>query len=349
MLQPSEELVQQLKRDDRLLDALALCETSMNETEGESWKCGAPVESWPYLQACVILRKLKRPADEAAVIERFIQLPSSGSKQSKSIVERLPKAYKLAGLTEERSVGGQVVTIFTAEGVPVDERALFVRDAVIIDCETTGLAQTDEIIELALLRFRYSSLSGRILQEVGRYSGLREPSCPISPAASKVNGLTMKDVAGRRIDTQQAAALFDGASIAIAHNASFDRRMVSALFPKLAEMPWYCSMRSIAWLEKGCPSAKLQDIAAYYGIQAPHRAMSDVQAVFELLKIKDGQTDQLIMQELIGGAPLNYVSRWQIAHETNGDDSYSDGGVTVIISAQVTDDSARKPWWQFWK
>lgn len=337
-----EERIQNLKREDRLPEALALCEKWMDKTEKQSIKDDEPVESWPYLQACIILRKLKRPADEAAVIERFIQQRSSGSKQSRDIIERLTKAYQLAGLVETRNINGQLVPFYASEGVPVDERQLFMRDAVIVDCETTGLGNNDEVIELALLRFRYSRLSGRILQVLGNYSGLREPACPISATASNVSGLSKRDVAGHRIDVERASGLVAGVEMAIAHNASFDRRMVTPLLPQLAETSWYCSMRSIDWMGKGSPSTKLQDIAAYYGIVVTHRAMSDAQTVFDLLSMTDDQTGNPIFHELMSAAPLNYVSRWQTA-------TSDDGGVSVVLSVSPAgNDEPKKPKWKFW-
>lgn len=337
-----EERVRDLKREDRLPEALALCEKWMDKTEKRASKTDEPVESWPYMHACVILRKLKRPADEAAVIERFLQQRSSGSKQSRDIIERLMKSYELAGLVEKRKVNGQNIPFYTSEGVPVDERKLFARDAVIVDCETTGLGNSDEVIELALLRFRYSQLSGRILQVLGNYSGLREPTCPISPTASKMNGLSKRDVAGHRIDIERATGLVGGVEMAIAHNASFDRRMVVPLLPQLAETAWYCSMRSVRWMEKGSPSTKLQDIAAYYGIVVTHRAMSDAQTVFDLLSMTDEQTGKPIFHELMSAAPLDYVSRWQSA-------TSSDGDVSVVLTVSPADeDEPKKPKWKFW-
>lgn len=350
-----EEQIQQLKREDRLPEALALCAQWIDQTEETALRDEMPVESWPYLQACIILRKLKRPADEVAMIERFIQQPDSGSKQSKRILERLAKAYDLAGMTERRTIDGQQVTIYTAENVLVDARQMFVRDAVIVDCETTGLNKNDEVIELALLRFRYSTLSGRILQEVGRYNGLREPTLPIPPAATKIHGLTMQDVAGKRIDAASVIRLLEGIDVAIAHNATFDRRMVTPLFPQLAEVLWYCSLRSIPWTEKGCASSKLQDIAAYYGAKVDHRAMSDVLFLYDLLAITDSQTGQSILLELIDSTPLDYISRWQAAHDDDGEEDSNGVEVAItLLSPSTTDsqpnkeDPKRKPWWRVW-
>lgn len=350
MSTPREDHIAQLKRDGRLDDALCLCEQWVTETEGTAHE-GGTVESWPYLQACVILRKLKRPADEVAVIERFVQQPSSGSKQAREIVERLTKAYSLAGLTETRSVDGESVVFYAPENVPVDARSVFVREALIIDCETTGLSNSDELIELAILRFSYSLLSGRILRVIGSYCGLQEPSCPISPAATKVNGLSLHHVVGQRIDLNQVMRLIDGVDLIIAHNASFDRRMVTKLLPALADAPWYCSQRGVAWMDKGCPSTKLQEIAAYYGTALSHRALPDAQAVLDLLSKMDAQTGKTILHELLCGEPLDYVSRWE--SNSTQQDSMS---VTITFASAPAKDlrgsqtskATNRPWWKIW-
>lgn len=324
--------IQQLKRDNQLDTALAMCEQWIDSTEAESRR-GDPVESWPYLQACIILRKLKRPGDEVAVIERFLHQHSSGSKQSRDVVERLGKAYELAGLTATRDVDGQSVVFYLPENVPLDERAMFVHDAVVVDCETTGIAQDDELVELALLRFRYSHLTGRILGVIDRYSGLREPLKPISPMATRVSGIHASDVVGKHLDLDYASRLVDGASLVVAHNATFDQRMVEPLVPAMAAIPWHCTMRSIDWTAKGCSSKKLEELAIHYGITpSGHRALADAQLVLDLLSITDDATGLPVFHELIAGAPLGYTSRWLAAQqametlEDADDDDYDDDG-----------------------
>lgn len=348
--------IQQLKRDNQLDTALAMCEQWMDDTEKQS-RSGEPVESWPYWQACVILRKLKRYSDEVTVIERFLHQHSSGSKQSREVIERLGKAYELAGLTTTLEVDGQSVVFYLPENVPLDERAMFVRDAVVVDCETTGIAQDDELIELALLRFRYSHLTGRILGVIDRYCGLREPSKPISPMAARVSGIRAGDVAGKRLDLNYATRLVDGASLAIAHNATFDQRMATPHVPELAVMPWHCTMRSIDWAAKGCESKKLEELAIHYGITpSGHRAMADAQLVLDLLSVTDDTTGLPILHEIIANVPLGYTSRWQAAHEQPDDNPYDgdddDGAeesatdATVIIAIQLdTEPPKKKTFW----
>lgn len=105
------------------------------------------------------------------------------------------------------------------------------RRAVLVDTETTGLDQeSDEVIELALLPFEYERDSGRIVavDERQALSGLREPSIPIPPEATKLHGITDDMVKGRRIDPDRVKAIIKPAHLIIAHNAAFDRPMVES-------------------------------------------------------------------------------------------------------------------------
>src|ERR1035441_1782699 len=70
----------------------------------------------------------------------------------------------------------------------------------VLDVETTGFSpRTDEIVELAMTLFRYDRVAGQVLEIVGEYSGLREPSCPIPRCASTVHGITRRLVRGLRL------------------------------------------------------------------------------------------------------------------------------------------------------
>jgi DNA polymerase-3 subunit epsilon len=73
--------------------------------------------------------------------------------------------------------------------------------AAVLDVETTRVSPcADEIIELAMTLFRYDRVAGHVLDIVGEYSGLREPSCPIPRCASAVHGITRRLVRGLRFD-----------------------------------------------------------------------------------------------------------------------------------------------------
>jgi DNA polymerase-3 subunit epsilon len=333
--------IQELKRQNRNEEALALLYKWIDATELDVTRKGGAVESWPYLQACVVLRKLKRFDDEVGVIERFLGQPSSGSKQSQELMERLGKAYHLAGLTEVRQEDGQSVTIYKPESIPLDERPIFVRDAVLVDTETTGLSQADELIELAIVRFRYSHFSGRILAVTDRYVGRREPNCEISAQAAKVHGLTKTDVAGRRLDERRINAILDGASMVFAHNASFDRRM-TAILPGFARSPWYCTMNGIDWLGKGCASRKLDDACRKFGIpREGHSAAADIDALLRLLATPDPATGSPLLSEMTRSFPIGYVSSWQAQLGNDDDDDDDDGYVgEVVITLNVRSDGS---------
>jgi len=338
--------VQELKRQSKHEDALILLDHWMAATERESQRDQIPVESWPYWQACVVLRKLKRYGDEVSVIERFLGQPSSGSKQSQELVDRLSKAYHLAGLTEARDQNGQSIVIYKPEGIPLDERSLFVREAILLDTETTGLSRTDEVIELALLRFRYSHYSGRILEVKDSYVGRREPGCAISAQATKLHGIKKADVAGRQLDFGRVRALLDGASMVLAHNASFDQRMATKLLPELDRLPWYCTMNGIDWLDKGCGSRKLEDICAAFGVTyGAHRADADVHALLELLAVVDPRTASPLLHEMVRSVPLGYVSTWKMQQEADeaDDEEYEedDFGDSMVITLSFHPDMAK--------
>ena len=95
----------------------------------------------------------------------------------------------------------------------------------VLDTETTGLepALGDRVIEIAILRLEDNRLAGELNELVN-------PERPISPGASRVNGLYDAHVADapRFVDlAERIAELLEGALI-IAHNAQFDAAFIAA-------------------------------------------------------------------------------------------------------------------------
>ena len=76
-----------------------------------------------------------------------------------------------------------------------------------LDTETTGLTSNDEVIEFAIVLFRYD-VSRRKLRVIDRYRGLREPSCAIAPGAEAVHGISLDQV--RAPGTRSQTARDDG-------------------------------------------------------------------------------------------------------------------------------------------
>lgn len=338
-----QDQVAEFKRQGQLARAVALLVGWVEREEAENARRNIPVASWPYQQLAVIARKEKRYSDEIAIIERYIQMPRSGSKQSQDVIDRLPKAYQLNGETLD------------------DNHPKLVRRALLIDTETTGLSNQDEVIELAIILLRYSLLSGRILDTEAEYSSLRQPAFKIPPAATAKHGITDKDVRGQRIDEDRVHALLASADILVAHNASYDRRMLVKLFPAVADKPWYCTLNGIDWRGKGCTERRLEYLLSYYDIANTqrHRALDDLRNMLALLSCVDQETQSPFFSELMHSQPVEFASKYDqhtgkaktpFEQEVIADDyrmvvKMSTGQVAATIRVEKRAD-VRQSWWK---
>lgn len=179
--------------------------------------------------------------------------------------------------------------------------------AAVLDTETTGLSKQDEVIELAIILFKFDALSGRITEIVDQYTGLREPGCAINPFAQKVHGINMESLKGQDFDYCKIETIFEQAEFIIAHNAAFDRRMLAALLPYTADMKWTCSCKDIKWRQKGFSSSKLGSLMTAHGIECEnaHRALDDTVGLLRLLGSRDGTDDRTYLYSLIDRADLS--------------------------------------------
>lgn len=177
------------------------------------------------------------------------------------------------------------------------------RTALYVDVETTGLdPKRDEIIELAMAPFYYLP-SGEIVGAGEPYSALRQPSSSIPPAITELTGITDEMVAGRSIDVDEVASFAAGASLVIAHNATFDRRFLERLSDVFSTKPWACSMAEVPWIEEGYESLKLSHLAMERGFfYERHRALADCQAAIELLSQKLPRSGELAFARLLANA-----------------------------------------------
>lgn len=165
------------------------------------------------------------------------------------------------------------------------------RTGIILDSETTGLEATDEVVELALLRFRFDEQGILALDAI--YNELREPSVPISEEAARVTGITAETVAGKRITDAEVAAFLEGAELVIAHNAAFDRQMVERTFPDAGfdRLPWHCSLEQVDWKGRGKKGKSLESVVLSEGfVYGSHRADADVIATAFALNATSGET-----------------------------------------------------------
>lgn len=156
---------------------------------------------------------------------------------------------------------------------------------IIVDLETTGLdANSDEIIEIGIMSFSMEEQGEPNI--VNLYSGLQQPTLPLSPEIVKLTGLTDSVLEGQKIDWDFVRNLFQNCEIAIAHNAAFD----SSFLKNSGELEgischWGCSARHIDWKKHGFRTRALNYLAADHGFVNPfaHRAVFDCATTFRLI------------------------------------------------------------------
>lgn len=160
------------------------------------------------------------------------------------------------------------------------------RTGLFVDVETTGLsALDDEIIELAMVRFFYST-DGQIHGIGESFHSFRQPSQPIPAEITAITGINDAMVAGCQIDPSEVASFAASAAFVAAHNAAFDRRFLERFSDVFKTKPWACSMSQVDWAAEGYEGVKLAYLANSAGFfYDKHRAVNDCAAAIELLSL----------------------------------------------------------------
>jgi DNA polymerase-3 subunit epsilon len=155
---------------------------------------------------------------------------------------------------------------------------------ILIDFETTGVDPAkDEIIEVAMVKFRYSD-GDEITGICDIFQSFNQPSRPIPAEIVKLTGITDAMVAGHTIDAEKLEAFVSDAQIVIAHNAAFDRPFAEQSWKLFAHKPWACSASEVGWRMHGFAGSRLAYLLAGAGFfHDAHRAVDDCQALIEIL------------------------------------------------------------------
>jgi DNA polymerase-3 subunit epsilon len=182
---------------------------------------------------------------------------------------------------------------------------------IILDFETTGLEPAkDEIIEVAMVKFRYSE-TDEIAGVSGIFQSYNEPSIPIPALVTDLTGITNEMVAGHRIDIAALEAFVTEADIVIAHNAAFDRKFGERLTPMFEHNHWACTQTEIDWRKYGFGGAKLGYLLADIGyFHNAHRAIDDCHALVEILAHPLPATARSVFAELIDCSRRTTVRVW---------------------------------------
>lgn len=162
---------------------------------------------------------------------------------------------------------------------------------IVLDTETTGLEDNDEVIELCmadiyLVRDTYEFYKmGEITDE------LREPKAEskkvLNEMIIELTGLTSEMIKGQVIDNEKVITRLMSADLIIAHNAQFDRRQLINMMStskdhveKLSKKIWGCSYQFVPWKEMGFMNSKQEILLVFHGVVFEgHRADTDVAAL----------------------------------------------------------------------
>ncbi len=154
----------------------------------------------------------------------------------------------------------------------------------VVDVETTGLsAYFDRICEIGIVRAR----GDEILET---FQTLINPQRPISPGASRVNGLCDADVCAAPTFAEVAPQLLPMINKAtlVCHNAPFDLGFLTAEFSRLGyswQPDGVIDTLELARRHYNFYSNSLSAVAAQFGIENPdaHRALGDAWTTLHVL------------------------------------------------------------------
>jgi|SRR5574344_238051 DNA polymerase III subunit epsilon len=140
--------------------------------------------------------------------------------------------------------------ITTASSFPIqlaepigDEKSL-----AIIDIWTTGAHYPDDyIIEMAIVKVKYSPSFARVTSITDIFDELEDPRIPIREETTYLTGLTQVALEGRRFSEDHIAQILADRPLIVCHNAAQDRPFFDRRFPLFANLPWACSLREIRW------------------------------------------------------------------------------------------------------
>ncbi len=183
----------------------------------------------------------------------------------------------------------------------------------VLDIETTGGQYNKEgITEIAIYRFDGSEVTDQFISLVN-------PEIPIQPFVVKLTGINnaMLRSAPKFYEIAKRIIEITANTIIVAHNASFDYRVLKLEFKRLGydfEMPSLCTVELSKKLLPEVPSYSLGKLTRSLGIPIAdrHRASGDAMATLKLFKLllsKDQEKE--IVKKLVKTEVLNgFFPKW---------------------------------------
>lgn len=160
---------------------------------------------------------------------------------------------------------------------------------VVLDTETTGLGEEDQVIELAVVWLSEDDPE----QERYKYSFLIRPTVPITPGARAAHHVTDAELAGKWPPQRHPVQLLlPPDAVVVAHNLEFDARMLLQTWPRLV-LPSrrLCTWRASLHVWPDEDSHSNQALRYSRGLSVPgadglpaHRALADALVTSALLR-----------------------------------------------------------------
>ncbi len=154
-------------------------------------------------------------------------------------------------------------------------------DFIVLDFETTGLRNEDQIIEIGYVWIQNG-------ESKAERSSLINPGGPISRRITQITGIDTEMVADAPEihEVIEGFAKFLRGKIIVAHNASFDVRFLNNALRRAGQegvTEYICTMRMFRGYKRELgietPGAKLSDLTSHFGLHndRAHRALEDAQ------------------------------------------------------------------------
>ncbi len=176
----------------------------------------------------------------------------------------------------------------------------------VLDTETTGVNDTDKVVELAWIEVDED------LQVLDRVQSLIDPEMQIPPGASGVHGITDRHVVNAPTLPEFfefIAPQTDEPILMIAHNAAFDVKFVKGHMPVTDVL---CTMRLAKHLYPNSPDFRLQTLRYVFGVESDaiaHGAAGDCDVCLLVLRamLEDSKLSLTEATEL-AKRPIRYTT-----------------------------------------
>ncbi len=170
----------------------------------------------------------------------------------------------------------------------------------VLDTETTGFGKIDEITSLSIIPFIFDSkmdvchvLNDKI------YDEYNETKKRIPQEVQELTQITNEMIKGKKIDWQYVEKFLSKMKIVLAHNSSFDKRMMKK-YIDVDKYSWGCSVKNINWKKQLFPTSSLPTLCRDHGFHyRAHASLDDSRAVIHLLAHKNPTTGKSNLSELL--------------------------------------------------